>query len=126
MWGDGRLVRVRNESVLGSPMGSVGAGAPVSTSFTHTSAPATPSGLPRRVGEPSSTRRSWCVRRVPGSTLTSGRVVGVGDGVREVSRTVIPIVARSASVVLVYPCTKLVMGRTFKARRGSVVPRAGL
>jgi lactate dehydrogenase-like 2-hydroxyacid dehydrogenase len=79
------------------------------------------------LGADSSTSRSWCVSRPRTSTIASGRDDGAGAGLGEVSRTVIPISARSALVVLGYPCTKLVTGRTSfssAARAASLACRA--
>jgi len=56
--------------------------------------------LRRRVGVDSSEKRSVCSKRCDVSTRTRGRVVGGAAGVSEPSRTVMPMLARSASVVL--------------------------
>jgi len=87
----------------------VGAGSPASTSFTHISASSTPAGRARRarpfrpeVSVDSSSSllgdargRSWCVSRCPLSTSVSGRVVGAGASNGDVSRTVMPMIARA-------------------------------
>jgi len=67
--------------------------------------------------------RSVCVSRYPTCTSVCGRVVGIGAGVSLVSRTVMPMVARSASVVLRKPCMNEVMGgRVPRLAQGKVQP----